>query len=477
MSAADIRRAATSIMQLDERSGLYMKLSPASGGPFPLTELGNAERHVHQHGPNIHFSHQFACWFYFDGRRWCRDIIGETIRLAKLTVRGIYSEASDTDDGKRRAAVSDWARKSERAAQITAMLKLAESEPGVPVTPEQLDRDEWLLNVANGSVDLRTGQLKAHDRRDLITKIVPVAFDPKAQCTKWLQFLDQIFEPHPDVIRFIQTAVGYSLAGSTREECLFLLYGTGRNGKGTFIKTIASILGEYAFTADFSTFVSTRDDRGPRDDVANMHGRRFVSAQESREGAALAESLIKWLTGGDTVRARRLYENSWEYQPTHKIWLATNHKPAVRGNDPAIWSRIRLVPFEVSFEGREDKTLKHVLQEELPGILAWAVAGCLRWQQEGLTVPDTVRSATSEYRAESDAVGRFIGECCIVGEYATAKARELYAAYRRWSEGSGEEPVTETSFGRRITERGFAKRHTSQGKQYQGVGLQIERGE
>src|ERR1039458_5355848 len=195
-------------------------------------------------------------------------------------------------------------------------------------------------------------------------------------------------------------------AGNTREECLFLLYGIGRNGKGTFIKTLTEMLGDYAGTADFSTFVQRTGDGGPRDDIANMKGRHMVSAQESREGASLAESIIKWLTGGDLVRARRIYENSFEFQPTHKIWLASNHKPAVRGTDAAIWSRIKLIPFAVSFEGREDRGLKDALREELPGILAWSVQGCVLWQKDGLQFPETVTKATEEYRAENDQVGR-----------------------------------------------------------------------
>ena len=169
-----------------------------------------------------------------------------------------------------------------------------------------------------------------------------------------------------------------------------------------------------------------------------MMGKRFVSAQESREGAALAESLVKWLTGGDRVRARRLYENSYEFDPTHKVWLATNHKPVIRGTDPAIWSRLKLVPFEVSFEGREDKTLKQALLCELPGILAWALEGCRLWQKEGLSFPESVVNATSEYRRDSDQVRRFIEECCTVGQFAQVKARTLYGAYRKWAEQTGE---------------------------------------
>jgi putative DNA primase/helicase len=323
-------------------------------------------------------------------------------------------------------------------------------------------------------VNLKTGELQPHRREDLISKLAPVAFDAAARCPRWERFLSEVFEPHPDVVPFIQRAVGYSLTGETREECLFLLHGVGRNGKGTFLKTLTLKLGDYAGTADFSAFVQRRDDAGPRDDIANMKGKRLVSAQESREGAALAESLIKWLTGGDLVRARRLYENSTEFDPSWKIWLASNHRPIIRGTDPAIWSRIKLIPFAVVFDGREDKRLKAVLQDELPGILNWAIKGCLRWQAEGLEFPASVLAATSEYRNESDQIGRFVGESCITGEFASAKARGLYGAYKKWATEAGEEPVTETAFGRRLAERGLVKRRTETGATYDGIGLRSD---
>jgi putative DNA primase/helicase len=353
-----------------------------------------------------------------------------------------------------------------------AMIRLAESERGIPVSPDELDRDAWLLNCANGTIDLRTGELLAHRPDDLITNLVGLEYDPDAKCPRWERFLTEIFEPHHDIIPFIQRAAGYSLTGDTREECLFLLWGIGRNGKGTFIKTISTALGDYAGTADFSTFVQRHSD-GPRDDVANMKGKRFISAQEAREGTALAESLIKWLTGGDRIRARRLYENSSEFDPTHKIWLATNHKPKIRGTDTAIWSRIKLIPFEVSFEGREDKSLKQTLLDELPGILAWAVKGCVEWQGKGLDIPESVVRATQEYRDESDQAARFIQDCCVVDDSAQAKARPLYQSYRKWAENAGEEVLSETAFGIRVSGR-FRKVKKETGSWYTGIGLSLE---
>ena len=309
------------------------------------------------------------------------------------------------------------------------MVALAKNDAEVIVQPGQLDQNPWLLCVENGVVDLRTGQLRQHDPAALMTKLAPVSYKTNAPAHRWQQFLEEIFDPHADLIPFIPRAIGYSLTGSTREECLFLLYGKGRNGKGTFIKKLAETMGDYACTADFSTFVQRRDDSGPRDDIAHMAGKRFVSAQESREGAA------------------------------------------IRGTDPAIWSRIKLIPFDVSFEGHEDKDLKGTLTGELAGILTWAVEGCLQFQRDGLAFPKSVKEAAAEYRQESDPVGRFIEERCVVVEYAQARARNLYMAYKAWADDTGERSMSATAFGRRLVERGLQKRKDEKGIHYFGIGF------
>jgi putative DNA primase/helicase len=472
MSLADINQ-----LYAEEHAAIMAEQKRDGGGVVeiptfrPLTELGNAERFAAQHGGDVRYCFDWRAWLVYDGVRWKRDAGAAVRGLAKETVRSIYSEAGRYPSEAQRAAAANWAKRSESAAAIEAMLRLAQSETGIPVTPNELDGNRWLLNVSNGTVDLRTGELQPHRRENLISKLAPVAFDASATCPRWQQFLSEVFAPHPDVIPFIQRAAGYSLTGDTREECLFLLHGTGRNGKGTLLRTLTLKLGDYAGTADFSAFVQRREDTGPRDDIANMRGKHLVSAQESREGAPLAESLLKWLTGGDMIRARKLYENSTEFNPTWKIWLATNHRPVIRGTDPAIWSRIKLVPFAVSFEGREDRTLKAVLLDELPGILNWAIEGCISWQSEGLGFPESVLVATSEYKNESDLLARFLDESCIVGDFASAKGRGLYDAYRQWATGSGEDPVTEVAFGRHMTEHGFVKRKTNSGVIWGGIGL------
>jgi putative DNA primase/helicase len=455
---------------------IALALAPPDPAPdsLKLTDLGNAERLVKQHGGELRYCPELRTWLAWDGVRWNLDAVGCAVEYAKLTVRGIYREAAQAANPGLREAIKDWARRSEAAGRLFAMVKLAESDQRLRVSPAELDRDTYLLNCSNGVVDLRTGELHPHDPSYLLTRLCPVEYRAEARAPRWERFLAEVFAPHPDLVPFLQRAAGYSLTGETCEECLFLLHGTGRNGKGVFLRTLMETLGDYAVTADFSTFTSQNDRGGPRDDVANMRGRHLVSAQEGREGAALAESLIKWLTGGDLVRARRLYENSYEFQPSHKIWLATNHKPAVRGADPAIWSRIKLVPFDVSFEGREDRGLKSAMKAELPGVLAWAVEGCLRWQEDGLCFPDTVRDATARWRGENDQLGQFLEDCCLLGEFATIKVRKLYAAHRRWAEEAGEEPLASRAFGERMRARGFEKKHRIDGDWYLGVGMTNE---
>lgn len=439
----------------------------------PFTDAGNAERLHALYGDRFRYSHPQRAFFVWDGTRWAQDERGAMRHLARETARELYSQAWDVKDADLQDQIIKHARKSEGSQAISNMLKEAGCIPGVAVLPDELDRGALLLNVRNGTLDLRTGELRPHRREDLLTKMAPVDYEPGAKCPRWLRFLGEVFAPHPDIPDFIQRAVGYSLTAETREECLFLCYGTGRNGKGVFLKTVCDVLGDYASTADFSAFLVRKND-GPRDDIANMRGRRLVRAEESNEGARLAEGIVKTLTGGDRVRARRLHENSYEFDPTWKIWLATNHKPAIRGTDPAIWSRLKLIPFEVSFAGREDRGLKQRLRDELPGILAWAVEGCLRWQEDGLEFPDSVLNATAEYRDESDHVGRFIAEECVTLPNCQSPARSLYGAYRKWAEAAGEGELTETEFGRRMIDRGYQRKRMNRGNVYMGVGLRAD---
>jgi len=438
------------------------------------TDLGNARRFLIAHGPDLHYCHPLQRWFVWDGTRWREDQTGEVVARAKATVRAMYAEAANEDDDRRRKDRARHALKSEAAQKIRAMTELLKTEPGIPVLPEELDQDPWLLNCQNGTLDLRTGELRSHDRRDLITKLAPVVYDPNATCPEWFRFLDRIMAGRADLVTFLQRAVGYALTGLTDERVLFILHGSGANGKSTFLETIALLLGDYAARTTADTVLARDRDAIPND-IARLRGARFVYASEAEEGRRLAEARIKDLTGGDTITARFLHQEWFEFRPEFKLWLGTNQKPVIRGTDPAIWDRIRLVPFDVRIPESERIPRRELMarfEAELPGILAWSVRGCLEWQKHGLGMPAEVREATGAYRAEMDVLAQFLEECCIVNPLAKAKAGDLYRAYSEWCEANGERPLSQRNFGMRLTERGFERRRSTGGPfWWYGIGL------
>jgi len=425
-------------------------------GPPRLTDSGNAERLVALHGKDLRYCYAWKTWLVWDGKRWKKDGQGEVERRAKDTVRDLYAEASHWGDEHTRQSIAKWAIQSESERRIRAMISLARSEPGISVLPEELDRNPWLFNVANGTLDLRTGELRPHRREDLITKLSPVEYDPEAKAPLWESFLERVLQDE-ELIAFIQRAVGYALTGDTSEQVLFLLYGTGANGKSTFLETIRAMLGDYAQHTSFETFLARRGE-GVRNDIARLVSARLVTAQEVESGRRLAESLVKLLTGGDTVTARFLYSEYFEFKPEFKLFLAANHKPIIRGTDLAIWRRIRLIPFTVTIPPEEqDHRLGEKLKKELPGILAWAVRGCLEWQERGLGLPPQVKAATEAYREEMDILAAFLNERCVISPEAVTPAKDLYAAYTQWCFEYGERPETQRSFGMRLSERGFER--------------------
>jgi putative DNA primase/helicase len=439
---------------------------------FQDTDAGNAEAFELLHGHRFRYNHTIGKWLVWTGRHWAEDKDGEANRAALSTIRARLSAATTIEDHEKMEERVKWALDSEAVWRMEALLKSARNLRSMATTTEQYDRDPFLLTVANGTVNLRTGKLQPSRPENLITRASDVLFEPNAKAPRWTQFLCEVFVDDADLIGFIQRAVGYSLTGDTREQCFFILIGNGANGKSTFVETVSELLGTHAETAEFTTFLLRRTSGAPRNDLARLHAARFVKAAEAEHQAPLAESIIKELTGEDTVAARFLFHEHFTFKPQFKIWLITNHKPEIRGAEKAIWRRVRLIPFIQQFEGtRKDSELRRKLEGELPGILAWAVRGCLTWQKQSLGVAPRVAQATEEYRQESDQIGRFLKERCTKGPKSVAPAKKLYEDYVEWCSQKLEKPEANNVFARGLAERGIGKKRASGGFVYQGVGL------
>lgn len=453
----------------------YRKATELAKYDFPLTDFGNAERIAHQHAGELRFVEQYG-WMKWTGKRWQRNRSG-ALQIAKQVVRNIHIEAKTKRDEEERKRVLQWAAKCESKARIESMLSLAESEESILVDAEQFDQDPFLLNCSNGVIDLRTGILHAHDPLMLMTQMASCKYEFTAPCRVWLNFLDRILAGKLPVIEFLQRAVGYALTGITTEQCFFLCHGKGANGKSTFLETLRHVLGSYAQQADFNSFL-VRNDSGIRNDFARMVGKRLVTAIEVAENRRFSESVLKQMTGGDTVTARFLFKEYFEFKPSFKVFLAANHKPIIKGTDHAIWRRIRLIPFTVTIpEAERDEQLLCKLNEEAPGILKWAVEGCLNWQRTGLTPPQEVADATATYRSEMDVLNDFINDCCTLGSGMMARKNMFYEAYEQWCLKSGEKPDSKHTLGSRMIERGFApEEKDGQGfRIWRGIGLLAER--
>lgn len=442
-----------------------------------LTDRANAQRFIKRHGHKARYCAQLSqgyspkSWFIYDGSRWAQDVTDEVFRLADEIRRTYDFLAAEEEDEEKRRAWRKIAGALENKARVQAMIETAAKF--LPITMDDFDQDPWLLNVKNGTIDLTTGERLPHDPAHFITKLAPVEYDPEAEAPMWQGFLDRIFDGNENLIRFVQKAIGYALTGSTREQVVFFLYGTGRNGKSTLINTVQALLGDYAMHTPTTTLMS-RKSEGVPNDVARLKGARFVSAVEAESGRRLSEPFIKQLSGGDVITARFMRAEWFEFRPQFKLFFATNHKPIIRGTDLAIWRRIRLIPFNVTIpEDEVDPDLGQKLLQELPGILNWAIEGCLVWQKEGLGLPAEVAEATEAYRNEMDVLGGFFDECCILNPLARVTKRDFYEAYVQWAERSRETVLSQRKIGMMMMERGFTEvRLGAKSERYwQGVGL------
>lgn len=419
-----------------------------------LTGVGNSERLVAWYGDSIRYWHDKKAWLIWDTQRWAEDRVGRIELLARAAARFIYAEAAMERDDDRRKSLIGWAYASQSRRQLQDMIDLAESE--VPVRVEDLDRQPFLFNTPKGTLDLQTGQRRPHNPKDLLTKISPVASDSRAGCSRWLDFLRTAMAGDEEMIAYLQRVIGYAATASIREQVAFILWGGGANGKSTFLEVVKAALGDYAVSTKGATIMAgARPESGgsPDPQIIALVGSRMVIAVETDEFGKLDEGRVKSLTGGDTITARDLHSKPISFQPTFKLFLATNHKPRIRGTDNGIWRRIHLIPWTVAVPPeKQDKDLKENLLEELPGILAWIVAGAVAWHRDGLMPPQKVKAATDDYRAEMDTLAAYFAERCQLGPAYRSGASELYKDYRDWADQGGDHPMSQVLFGQRLGE-------------------------
>jgi putative DNA primase/helicase len=462
-----------SLLTEDERADWVAQVPE----PNHQTDAGNGEQFAQLYGDRVRFDHRRRKWLIWAGDWWREDDRGEVRRLAKEAARDRYQRAPEIADLTERAKEARFAIVSENRQRLEAMLVAARSEEPIRDPGDRWDADPNLLGVANGVIDLRTGDLRRGAQDDRITLYTDIEYDVDARCPRWERFLDEVLCGDRELVDFVHRAVGYSLTGETTEQCVFTCYGVGSNGKSVFLAILRGLAGGYSGNTPFSTF-ELRDRSSIPNDLASLAGRRLVTASETTEGARLNEARLKALTGGDVITARFLHGEFFSFQPVLKLWLAVNHKPVVRDDSHGFWRRVRLLPFERRFASDADPVLLQSLIAELAGILVWAVRGALLWREDGLRVPGAVSAATAAYRAESDPLSEFVDECCVVGAGLELPATPGYRTYREWSLSTGvtaREVMSLKEFGSRLTAR-FDRKRRNDGVVYRGLGLLVQPG-
>ena len=398
-------------------------------------DTGNADRFIDRYGNLYKYSYIANKFYIYDGMKWKVDDKGSIRKLIDEMIESIKNEkvlhSEDVTEEEAREVFQKYYKKTRGTqAKKNIMNELMHRRPA---TPDEFDKDDMLLNVANGYIDLTSRELYKHDINKMFSQITNTDYTEKMQPAVWLDFLNDIFAGDQEVIRYIQKALGYSLTGSTREQIMFILFGKGRNGKSIFVEVISEILGDYSNNMQAKSLMVKKNDN-VNTDIARLSKARFVTSSEPNEGFRFDEGLIKQLTGGDKVTARFLYAEEFEYTPKFKIWVSTNHKPIIRGTDDGIWRRLVLIPFDVQIpEEKVDKDLKYKLLREAPAILNWMAEGAYMWMQEGLAMPEKLKEAVQKYRNEMDTLGQFIEDCCKVDKNSSEKVSNLHQAYKTWS--------------------------------------------
>lgn len=446
---------------------------------YNFSDVGNAERLIATYGKIIRYRPgKKNGWLIWSGKHWQVDYNGKIEVLSRKVIKILQQqgrEIPNTDENEKfKKEIQRFVLKSEADNRIKAMINQAKSQMSIVI--KEIDKNVYLLNLKNGTLNLKTGELKDHNRRDYITRIVNIEYNSDAKCPRWIEFINKIFLERTELIEYIQKSIGYSLTGDSNLQCFYILHGQGSNGKGTFMKAIMTILGDYAAILKGNSLMEKMGDEGARGDLAKLEGKYFVCVNELEEGKSFDEALVKSLSSGadEAIPVRRMYEEEFDLHPTFKMWMTTNKLPKIKGTDNGIWRRVRKIPFEYNFENDENKDehfFDNILLPEISGILNWAIEGCVKWQQEGMNVPDIVKYANEDYKNDMDAVQRFIDECCVVSETCRVKRSDLYDAYCIWCKENKEYTLSSRKINKKIAEKNFQEAKIMGIYYWKGVGL------
>jgi putative DNA primase/helicase len=429
-----------------------------NGDSLAFSDEVLAQAFVNKHFADLRHTALWGQWLIWDGRRWSPDEKLTTFSLARELC---YEQAQQAESREAKGVAS--------AGKVAAIERLAKCDQRIAVTVNEWDADPWLLNTPDGTVDLRTGKMREHDREDKLTKIAGIAPDWNCPTPVWTSFLETVTGGNSDLIAFMQRMAGYSLTGSTQEHALFFLYGTGANGKSTFINALTACAGDYHRVAPIETFTASNTERHPTE-LAGLRGARLVTAVETEEGRRWAESKIKALTGGDPIPARYMRQDFFEYTPQFKLMIAGNHKPGLRSVDEAIRRRFNLIPFTVTIPPEErDPDLAEKLRAESPGIMAWMIDGCIEWQRRGLDAPQAVREATDAYLQDEDAVSAWIDECCERNPNSFSTSAHLFSSWSGWATKNGEHVGTTKRLVSALESKGLMPYRSRQARGFNGL--------
>ncbi|HAT4290172.1 TPA: hypothetical protein I9061_002714 [Clostridium perfringens] len=445
---------------------------------YNWSDVGNAERLIALHGKDLKYNVNDGKWYVWNGSYWEKDVNFKVDNLYRSVLRRFQSAiptidlVDENETKKAREKANAFVLRNETDGKIKATINQAKTFNNISFV--ESDMDDYLLNTPKETINLRDLSQKQHDRKDLITQVAGVNCNPNTECPNWLAFLNRIFCGDQELINYVQKAVGYSLTGDMTEQCLFMLWGGGANGKSTFVKALEDIMGTYSATIKGETLMESKGQEGARGDLARLTNKRVVIASELQEGQVFNEPLLKVLSAGETLPVRFMYQEEFMLKPKFKLWIMTNKKPKVKGNDHGIWRRWRMIPFKYKFTEKEKDPnfYEEKLKPELEGILLWAITGYQMWKEQGFEAPEEVKEAVEDYKMDMDQVARFIEDCCVTGEKQECTGREMYNEYVNWCINEGEQyKMTNHKLARDLKEKGFINKRRTSGKYWVGISI------